>query len=1147
MDFTKAQREAISTRGGSVLVSAGAGSGKTRVLTERLMEYIDPHEYGTAAQDIDRFLVITFTRAAAGELRARIADAIADRLRVNPNNSHLRRQLLLCRSAQIGTIHSFCGTLLREYAAEAAVSPAFRILDNEKSERMLRGALERVLDRSYEEGEPDFLRLADSVGAGRDDSRLSELVLKLHGEMQSHARPEQWIRTQEKRLEEIPATISDTVWGKDFLGGIDEELAFWEKQMRRDAEEMQGDEKLEKAYQESFLVTAQELSRLRQALETGWDEALTCFPITFPKLNALRKYDDPEFAAALKEDRERCKKAMEKLSAVFSDSAEALLAQQRMTVPEMRGLLKLCTDLEEEFRKSKRRADSLDYADLEHGALRLLTDENGRQNELGKAISTRYCEIMVDEYQDVSRVQDSIFHAVSRDEKNLFFVGDIKQSIYRFRLADPTIFTEKAGRFGKTENGRGEKLIHLRENFRSRPEILDAVNDVFTRCMSRELGDLDYRGDELLVSGAAYPDGGTKPELLLIPSGDSEPERIGREILKLIEGKTWISDGEGQRELRFGDIAVLHRSANSVGEAYRRTLLAMGIPVSAAAGGDFYRSEEVTTVISMLLLIDNPHRDIPLLAVLQSPSFGFSEDRLGQIRAETPGTDFYTALCAADGEDVKRFRGILNALRTEAPDLDPIQMTERIIEELDLYALCAAMPDSEKRLRRLIDLSSLAEDFLATGDRGLHRFLHWLRGKEERREAPESTSGGGNAVHLLSIHRSKGLEFPVVFYSGLGRMFNHQDITSAVLMHPQLGLGPKLTDTEKGLEYPTIARRAIARRLTGEGLSEELRLMYVAMTRAKERLIMTACVSKPEEQKEKALSLCRWTRIPATLLRSASAPYLWVLPAALDGRTMSCRVATAEESPEAGDEQKKDRAAEADPDLYGILERNLTYVYPWKSAETLPSKITATQRKEADTEENPDAAFLPEKEKWEQFGEITEKKNGPNAARKGTAAHLVLQLIDFAKTDSTEKIRGEIERLCRQGFLTEEEAATVRPEMILGFFLGDLGRRILRAEKVWREFRFSLLVKAAELLPGESETEKILLQGAVDLCFVEDGSMVLVDYKTDRIESTEELAERVGYYRLQLDTYAKALERIFGMPVKEKNLYFLKIGKQAQI
>ncbi len=1147
MNFTKAQQEAISVRDGSVLVSAGAGSGKTRVLTERLMEYIDPHEPSVPAQDIDRFLVITFTRAAAGELRARIADAIAGRLRENPNNGHLRRQLLLCRSAQIGTIHSFCGTLLREYAAEAAISPGFRILDEEKSGRLLRNALERVLDRNYEKEDPDFLRLADSVGAGRDDSRLSELVLKLHGEMQSHARPEHWIRTQMQRLDEKPETITDTVWGSAFLDDVSGETAFWETQIRRDASEMQGDEKLEKAYLESFLVTAGDLRRLRQALDAGWDKARACFPISFPKLKPLRSYENPVFAAVLKEDRERCKKAMEKLADVFSDSSCELLRQQQETVPEMRGLLKICSELEEEFQRSKRRANSLDYADLEHGALRLLTDENGKQNELGKTISSRYCEIMVDEYQDVSRVQDSIFHAVSREEQNLFFVGDIKQSIYRFRLADPTIFTEKSRSFRDQENGRGEKLIHLRENFRSRREILEAVNDVFTRCMSRQLGDLDYEGEEMLIPGADYPDEGTKPELLLISSEDSEPKVIGQRILNLIRAGTTVMDNGNRRTLRYGDIAILHRSANSIAEDFRQTLLSMGIPVSAAAGGDYYRSEEVATVLSMLLLLDNPHRDIPLLSVLQSPAFGFSEDRLGQIRAADRDSDFFTALCAAGGADTERFLGILNALRTEAPDLDPIQLTERIAEELDLYALCAAMPDGEKRLRRLLDISTLAEDFLETGERGLHRFVHWLRGKAERKEAPDSPSDGGNAVHLLSIHRSKGLEFPVVFYGGLGRMFNRQDTAAAVLMHPKLGLGPKLTDTRRGVEYPTAARRAIARQLTGENRSEELRLIYVAMTRAREKLIMTACVSKPEEQMEKAAFLCRWNRIPAVLLRSVSAPYFWLLPTALEGRTMSCSVVAEEDAAEVEETLKKDRAAETDPDLYRMLERNLTYVYPWKSAENLPSKLTATQRKEAGAEEDPDAAFLPEKEQREHFAPISEESGALSAARKGTAAHLLLQQIDYRKTGSAEEIREETDRLCRQGFLTEEDAASISPGMICSFFSGELGKRILQAENVWREFRFSLLVKAGELLPGESDDEEILLQGAVDLCFKEGEKLVLVDYKTDRIDNEEKLNERSEHYRQQLETYAQALERIFEMKVKEKYLYFLTIGKQVRL
>ena len=1153
MSFTASQQEAVFCRGGSVLVSAGAGSGKTRVLTERLLSYLDPPpESGAEPAGLDRFLIITFTNAAAGELRARIADAIAERLRKDPANAHLRRQMALCRNAEIGTIHAFCKRVLRDHAPQLHLPVPFRILEEERSEQMREKALERILDRQYEEGAEPFLRLADSVGAGRDDSRLADLLLKLHRTVQSHARPSEWIQAQIASFDAVPDDPAQTDWGRELLEDTSEAAAFWHGEMEAALLKMQGADKIRKCYGESFAATADALDRLDKAAEQGWDAVRACLPVPFPRISGIKNNPDPALSEQMKTMRAACKKAMEGLAEVFRPDAESACSQLRDTAPDMQMLLRLVLELEEEFTAAKRKAKALDFSDLEHLTLQLLCSAAGERTPAAEEISARYTEVMVDEYQDVSRVQDQIFHAVSREGENLFFVGDLKQAIYRFRLADPGIFTEKSARYGKTENDRGERLIRLQENFRSRKEILDAVNCVFRKCMSERLGDLDYGPADELVLGADYPDSVPVPELLLLgkeeetDAAETEARFVAAEIRRLI-GKVRIRGREGERELRYGDIAILLRTANTLGGTFRRCLLAEGIPVSSGNGGDFYESTEVSTVYSMLSLIDNPHRDIPLLTVLQSASVGLSADSLGQIRAQKPDADFYTALCSSEDPDARRFLEKLQRLRTAAPDRNPSELIHLIAEELDLYALCSAMPDGERRLQRLQDLSDLAETFRKGEEYGVHHFLRWFERMQKKGQEPAGAAGGGNAVQILSIHRSKGLEFPVVFYSGLGHSFNKADLRETVLIHPELGLGPKRTESGRKVEYPTAARRAVARRILRETLSEEMRLMYVAMTRAKERLILTACISKPDEQLERAEHLRGYEKIPAPLLTDASCPLQWLLPAAMDGRGLLWRCCYAEETGEERETPPEPEFTAEDGDTLKKLERNLTWTYPRSAAETLPSKLTVTELKaRSGKDEDALPVFSGPREK-KLFSELRLDRKPLAAAARGTAFHVCLQQIDFDRTQTAEDISAELDRMVGQAFLSAEERAAVSPEVLLQFFRSSLGERIRRAERCWREFRFSLLTDLKPLLPGAPEGEQALLQGVVDCCIEENGALTVVDYKTDRVEEEPEIRARAEYYRTQLDLYAQALQRIFGMPVREKILYFLHSGREWRL
>ena len=1155
---TEAQRAAIEHRGGAVLVSAGAGSGKTRVLIERLMGYICGS--GETA-DLDRFLIITFTRAAAGELRGRITEALSEALAADPGNRRLRRQSALVRRAQIGTIHGFCAALLRENAHRRGLSPDFRIADEERAAAMKAAALERTLERAYEklDERPDFLLLAETVGAGRDDRRLAELTLSLYDKMQCHARPERWAGEQLALLRGAHGDAGATPWGGEILAQALERADYWCDEFDRLTAICCRDEKIKKAYYGSVAGTGEALRELRRRLKLGWEESRAAFPIPFPRLGSLLKYGDPAAADYVKERRKACQKAMESLEAVFASPSEKLLRELAATAPAMEALLRLVLDFDREYAKDKRRANLLDYADLEHMAAQLLTNEDGSPTELARSVSERYTEIMVDEYQDVSRVQDAIFRAVSREERNLFLVGDVKQSIYRFRLADPTIFTEKYERYADEPAPGAPRRILLRENSRSRREILGAANAVFSLCMSKALGELDYDEAAALRPGADYPGEGAVPELTLLRlpgSGDEEesPDKAAleaaaaaRQIRRLVDSGTTVTERGAQRPLRYGDIAVLLRSANTVGAVYRRELARLGIPVGSGQGGDFFSSVEVSALMSMLALTDNPHQDIPLIAALRSPSFGFSADELSRIRAREKKCDLYTALRldARTQEKSRSFLALLDSLRREAPDLRAAELTWRIIEETDLIAVCSAMADGSRRRAQIMAMVELSERFEASGYRGLHRFVLWLRRMAERGQEPALASDGAAAVQILSVHKSKGLEFPVVFLCDTARQFNFRDGSAAVLMHPQLGLGPKYTDTERRVEYPTLARSAIRLRLERETLSEELRLLYVAMTRAKERLYITAALKDPEKTVESARSTLR-VPLPVALLARAKSPADWLIVSALadGGAHLRLRIADAEaaESPA----ESPAESGGADAAAAAELERRLAFRYAHPAAESLPSKLTATELKARAEADGDAASLLPAQRRPFRLPDFAKAERPLSGAEKGSATHLVLQYMDFAKGGSAELVKAEIERLRAARFLTDREAQAVDAGAIVKLFASPLGRRMLAADAIRREFKFSLLADAAELL-GVEPGEKLLLQGVVDCFIEEDGQLTVIDYKTDRLKNRAEAEARAAFYAPQIGAYARALTRICRKPVRECVLYFLSVGEAVTV
>ena len=1159
---TPSQKLAIEDRGGELLVSAAAGSGKTRVLTERLMRWITE---GDAPRSIDNFLIITFSTAAAAELRSRISEELSARAAADPGSKRLRRESALVRRAQIGTIHSFCSALLREYAGRAGIAPDFAIADEDRARELRRLSLETVLEAAYAEAEPGFIQLADTVGAGTDDRRLESLVLELHGKLQSHARPGDWAARQSELFETGAEDAADTPWGRELLESAADELLWWAGEFDELVRSLAGFEKMGKAYVPSFSETASSLRGAAKRAAEGWDALRGALPIAFPRLGSLRGGgEDPELAERAKARREACKKAAKRLERGFTLPSEQLLRDMRATAPAMRALLKLVGDFDAEYTRRKRRRSLLDFADLEHLAARLLTEPDGSPTETAREVSRRYAEVMVDEYQDVSLVQDMIIRAVSDSGRRLFMVGDVKQSIYRFRLADPTIFLKKYESYADAPQPEGvPRRVFLRESFRSRGEVVDAVNAVFGCLMSKGLGEMEYDERARLRAGLEYPGVVPVPELVAVPlpGADEDEERpdkieveaayVARMMRRLVETGAKISEGGALRPLGYGDIAVLLRSVNVSGPVWRRVLAREGVPVEAGQSGGFFEAPEVAVILSLLAIIDNPRQDVALISVLRSELFGFTNDELTEIRLMSGEGDFYAALRARAqvSEKARAFLDTLDRLRDFARDSELATLIWEIYESLGCMALCSAMRDGEGRRARLLRLFELARSFETTGWRGLRRFLDWLRSMRERGEEPAfPDEDGGGAVRIMSIHRSKGLEFPVVFIGDTARQFNRSDLRGSVLVHPELGLGPKFTDAARGIEYPTLARRAVANRLERELLSEELRLLYVAMTRARERLFITCTLADPQKTMDK-LAPAAQEHIPAQALLPMRSMAEWLICAALGtgGRALTLSIGGDEE----GAPRRVTPAAQPEPERTGEeaspvdFDALLAWRYPHSGAETLPSKLTATELKSLAEPDAESAELLPRAARTFRRPDIALAARRLTAAERGTATHLALRYLELGALTTPEAAREAVDRLAAAGKLSAREAAAVDAAGLCRFALSPLGRRIAAAPRVLREFPFALLCPAERFFPG-AEGEELLLQGVVDCCLIEPDGAVIVDYKTDRI-APEAAPERAKRYAAQLETYAWAVSRITGLAVKAKIVYFLQPGEAVEL
>ena len=1178
--LTPEQRAAVENRGRGLLVSAAAGSGKTRVLVERLFSYVERE-----GANLDDFLIITYTRAAAAELRGKIASALSERLRNDPGNAHLQRQMLRVYRADIKTVDAFCTALLRENCHllgedenHRTLRPDFRVLDEQDAAVLRARVLTRTLDRFYEGIEPGDggTLLADTLGAGRDDRTLAALVSELYDKVQAQPYPEKWLKAQEALWEAMPENIDDTPYGTLLLTQARQKALHWAALYERGAAEMAGDDALQKSYAPDFLSVAGALYAFAEATEQGWDAARAA-RVVYPRITTARKVEDAALKDRMKRLWDNGKKSMGRLNELFTASAAEAAVDLRAMAPAMTALLKLTADFARAYRSEKRRRNAADFSDQEHEAIRLLVAEDGAPTELARSVAARYREIMVDEYQDANEVQNCIFEAVSRDGANLFTVGDVKQSIYRFRLADPTIFLNRYNTYPNAADAReGEraKLI-LSRNFRSRAEVLDAANFVFSNILSVEMGELNYGADEMLYAGAQYPEhDGCRTEfhLLDIPrqtgderirASEAEADFVAQYIRGLIDSGFPVTDAGVLRPVREEDIVVLMRSPRARLGDYRRAMAARGLRLSAESGEDYFATVEVSSVFALLQILDNPRQDVPLIAVLRSPLFGFTADELALLRANTRDGDFYDALLASADESAVQFLATLRSLREAAQTMSVRRLLSHLYDVCNVPGIFGAMPGGAERKENLLAFAALSERFEESGYKGLFAFVSHIRDLQENGGfgAPKSAASV-DGVRVMSIHSSKGLEFPVVILADLAKGFNNMDFTGSVLVHPRYGLGPECVDTARRIRYPTAARQAVERTLRRETKAEELRLLYVAMTRAKEKLVLvhtqagaakrvgdllaaSSCPALPEAVDEgKCLGdwvllplLCRAEAEPLRDLAGFAAPQL----VTTDDAPWQVFVHEASGAEEA--QAREETGADATAPELPLDTAALTWVYPHAAATELSAKLTATQLKgrEADAEIAEHAKLPPRLRSLARPRFLSEGAKLTGAER-GTAIHLVMEHLDFACDGTSDAVRRQIDALREKRLLTPEQAEAADADAIARFLQSDVAARIRASAQVEREYRFSILRSAKDYDPRADAGDQVLLQGVVDCFFEEDGELVVLDFKTDRITKAQ-TAERAAYYAPQLETYASALERIMGMRVREKLLYFFTTGE----
>ena len=1211
MAWTNEQQAAIDSRGQTLLLSAAAGSGKTAVLVERIIRRLLDKEYPI---DITELLVVTFTKAAAAEMRDRIGTALMKALS-ETKDPRVERQLALLPSAQISTLHAFCQHVIRKYFYTIDLDPAFSIAGEEELNLLRRQVLEDVFLSYYEDDEKASILypLADMFGSDRGDDILMDTVSRMYTYARSLAWPEHWLKEAARAYDVAPdAVIDDMVWAgpiKDAVRRILEEDA-------RLYDGVLYHLRQREAFAPACDTFVAEQAALRQAAQArSWND-LSRFvrAIDFPRLKSLRKLSDDDKAVW-----ERCKKVrddvkkdvIKTLQAVyFSATPEEWLDGMRAMKPIMDGLVTLTLDFAKAYGAAKKEKGWIDFSDLEHFCLQILlapdaSPEHPVPSAAAEELRSQYEEVFIDEYQDTNGVQELITRLVS-GEDNRFMVGDIKQSIYRFRLADPTLFLEKYQSFSRDEKAV-QRCIDLGRNFRSVPVVLDAVNAVFSRAMTAEAAGMDYGEREKLYAGRQAPDDerwiGGPVEVDIVPTPSDEEDDDGStafekecrfiagRIGELLASGRMAARKDGTLEpLSYRHIVVLLRSMAGKADVLIQALQEGGIPSYAEQSGGYFAAVEVQVMLALLRCIDNPEQDLAMAAVLRSPLVGLDETALAGVRLAGDGTLWQNlpAFVASlpDGvdekEDLQQFMAAFDSWRTYSRRHGVAELLQRLYDDTAYVDFVGAMPGGDVRQANLKALYDRARQYEEAGFRGLFRYLQLMdKMKEDGLDlAPAKVvSEKEDVVRIMSIHKSKGLEFPVVFVADMGKAFNRRDTQDQILFHNRLGIGLKQYDPEWRMSYPTLIWSGIAAQLRWEGTAEEERILYVAMTRARDQLILTGHSSHIDRD---------WQRWTSRLNPAQAKSYFdWVMPAALAPFGAKADADYARPGAAWQDAVWQVRIAKAVPagtveegaydgeprlealrrgDLTGTpvpswLDEQLSWQYAYPQAVRTAAKFSVSEVKrryqelhsdelqdEADLSV-PAAAVIPTAPgEDDAFAALPPWLAGEEAAvsgaQRGTALHKALQYITPAADQTTATLRREIDAFVRQGLLSREEAKLVYVPVLAAFCQSDIGRRMAESPELHREYPFTVLLAGGDPLPETETGEQILIQGVIDCLFREDDAWILVDYKSDRLETADAFRSR---YAVQLALYKRAVEQITHRPVEETYIYSLHLQQEIRL
>lgn len=1213
VNWTAEQQKVIDLRNRNILVSAAAGSGKTAVLVERIITMLTDEEHPI---DVDQLLIVTFTEAAAAEMKERIRDAIEKKLEEHPGNEHLSRQETLIHSAQITTIHSFCLSVIRDHFHAIDIDPGFRVGEEGELKLLKHDVLSDLLEEQYQKKEQRFLDFVAAYGDGKSDKKIEDLILKIFEYSRSYPIPNEWLKrcVDAYRIESFKDLV-ESDYGKYLCMNVeyylDDALSLLDQGL-----ELCKKEDGPKAYQDTLECDKKLIEKIKMA-ENLEDMADVLENFSWGKLKANRsKTVSEEKVKRVKTIREEAKNLIDDLAEkYFYQSIDATIEDIKSCLPAVEELTFLVREFAKAFEEKKRSQNMIDFSDMEQYALRILTEERDGKlmpSSVAKEYQEQYVEIMIDEYQDSNLIQEAILTSVSTVESgkyNVFMVGDVKQSIYRFRLSRPELFMDKFNTY--TIEDSQTQRIDLHKNFRSRKEVLDSVNQLFFQLMASDLGGIDYDEQAALYVGASYPESDqldNATEVLVIDndvdslaevsSEDREGKHALRGLKKLTDKELearavavrirelmkthQVTDKEtGElRAVRYSDIVILTRSTQGVTDVFSEILSREGIPTYTGSREGYFATQEIGIVLDYLRVLDNMRQDIPLAAVLTSPIGGVTEEELAWMKSKYLDVPFWKAVTSyveesTEEDAIVKCMKQIDAFRKIVPYTSIHELLWKILDETGYEDYVSAMPGGEQRKANLKMLVQKARTFESTSYKGLFHFVRYIEQlKKYNVDYGEANieDEQSDTVRIMTIHKSKGLEFPIVFVVGMGKGMNFQDARSRVVLHPKLGIGLDVVDLERRTRCPSIIKKVIQSEETVDTLAEELRVLYVAYTRAKEKLIITGSIANRERRFVWYKMACDTEEqvLPYYRRCKVSSYWDWVLPAVLrlkESKVIrmeiwnALRVVQGEIEREVAGDIKRQVLEQWDTErvYQSEMEQNLNeqfgYRYPYEYSRNQKLKFTVSELKkrmyqEEQSEEeleNLGEELYKEPEVVPLIPKFLQEEEELTGALRGTAYHRVLELLRFKQITEDygeDELVKELLAYVKAGKLGEDEAGCIRSRDILRFLHSTIGKRMIqaaRAEKMFKEQPFVLGVDETEVYPEGTKGELVLVQGIIDVYFEEADGLVVLDYKTDKIFSAEELAER---YHAQLDYYARALEQMTGKKVKEKIIYSFTLGKE---